>query len=77
MPAAPSVAGYSWVPGHYVWSNGRWVWEAGQWHAGAVRPMPPVLQESLPSAPLGEGRWVSGYWTFSGTDWVWNRGHWE
>jgi|SoimicmetaTmtHAB_FD_contig_41_3974137_length_825_multi_2_in_0_out_0_2 hypothetical protein len=75
IPAAP--AGYSWVPGHYVWGNGRWVWEPGQWHAGAVRPMPPVLQESPPSAPLGEGRWVSGYWTFSGSDWVWTRGHWE
>jgi WXXGXW repeat (2 copies) len=77
QPPAPSVSGYSWVPGHYVWADTRWVWQPGQWRAGTIRPMPSPMTETPPSAPPeGRTQWVPGYWSFQGNDWVWINGRW-
>jgi hypothetical protein len=77
MPAPPAPTGYSWVPGHYAYRNGSWQWESGSWHAGAVPPMPPMVQESIPPAPYATSRWVPGYWSFSDNSWTWVKGHWQ
>ena len=77
IPPAPSVTGYSWIPGHHVWRDGTWVWERGQWTAGSIRAMPPVIQETPPPPTQPGVSWVPGYWNFVGRDWVWVNGHWQ
>jgi hypothetical protein len=77
MPAPPAPSGYTWVPGHYAFRSGQWQWETGSWHAGAVPPMPAMIQESMPAAPYPGARWVPGYWSFSDNSWTWVKGHWQ
>jgi hypothetical protein len=77
MPPAPATTGYTWLPGHYVWRDGAWSWDAGQWRMGAVPAMPPLMQETIPPAPIATARWVPGYWNFSDNSWVWVKGHWQ
>jgi len=77
MPPAPSASGYTWVPGHYAWRNGAWTWDPGQWRPGVIPAMPPLVQESIPPAPISTARWVPGYWNFGDNGWTWMKGHWE
>ena len=79
MPAPPSPTGYTWVPGQWAFRDGSWQWEPGSWHAGAVPPMPALIQETIPPSPMSSARWVPGYWSFSNSSgsWVWVKGHWQ
>jgi hypothetical protein len=78
MPAPPAATGYTWVPGQYVFRGGQWQWDAGAWHAGAVPPMPAMVQETIPAAlPYPDSRWVPGYWSLAGNNWTWVKGHWQ
>ena len=77
MPAPPAPTGYTWVPGQHVFRNGQWQWESGSWRAGAVPPMPAMIQEPIPVAPYPGSRWVPGYWSFGDNSWMWVKGHWQ
>jgi hypothetical protein len=39
--------------------------------------MPPMMQETIPTAPYANARWVPGYWTFGDNSWMWMKGHWQ
>jgi hypothetical protein len=77
MTAPPAATGYTWVPGHWAFREGTWQWESGSWHAGVVPPMPALVTETIPAAPMSNSRWVPGYWSYSSDRWNWVKGHWE
>jgi len=77
MPAPPTTTGYTWLPGHWAYRDSQWQWDPGSWHAGVVPPMPAMVQETIPPAPLSNSRWVPGYWSYQGDSWNWVRGHWQ
>jgi hypothetical protein len=77
MPAPPAASGYTWVPGHWAYRDGQYQWERGSWQPGVAPPMPALVQETIPPAPMSSSRWIPGYWSLSGNGWNWVHGHWQ